>query len=80
MSNDKFIITEHLVPGCHIREYPGSTLHQEDVLNIHVKQYTPRDQAQPVPADAITFIAAHGVALPKVIIISSGVLFQILML
>lgn len=26
----------------------------------------PKHQAQPVPADAITFIAAYGMALPKV--------------
>lgn len=67
MSTEKFIVTEHFVPGCHIREYPGSTVSQEDVLELHVKQYTPKNQPQHVPADAITFIAAHGVGLPKVI-------------
>ncbi|KAJ5651932.1 hypothetical protein N7507_009358 [Penicillium longicatenatum] len=65
MSTEKFTITEHVVPGCHIREYPGSTLHQEDVLELHVKQYTPKNQELPIPSDAITLIAAHGVALPK---------------
>ncbi|GLA16443.1 hypothetical protein AnigIFM62618_003022 [Aspergillus niger] len=65
MSSEKFTITEHVVPGCHIREYPGSTVNQEDVLHLHVKQYTPRNQAQPVPKDAVTIIAAHGAALPK---------------
>ncbi|PLB48303.1 putative hydrolase [Aspergillus steynii IBT 23096] len=65
MSTDRFTITEHIPPGCHIREYPGSTVNQEDVLQLHIKQYTPKDQPQPVPADAITFIAAHGTALPK---------------
>lgn len=42
MSSEKFTITEHVVPGCHIREYPGSTVQQEDVLGLHVKQYTPQ--------------------------------------
>ncbi|OJJ67267.1 hypothetical protein ASPBRDRAFT_136499 [Aspergillus brasiliensis CBS 101740] len=65
MSTEKFIITEHVVPGCHLREYPGSTINQEDVLHLHVKQYTPKSQAQPVPKDAVTIIAAHGAALPK---------------
>ncbi|GKZ71787.1 hypothetical protein AnigIFM50267_007829 [Aspergillus niger] len=65
MSSENFNVTEHAVPGCHIREYPGSTVNQEDILNLHVKQYTPKNQAEPVPADAITIIAAHGAALPK---------------
>lgn len=66
MSTENFIITEHVVPGCHIREYPGSTVHQEAVLELHVQQYTPKTQKLPIPSDAITLIAAHGVALPKV--------------
>lgn len=66
MSTENFSITEHVVPGCHIREYPGSTVNQEDVLELHVKQYTPKNQRLPLPSDAITLIAAHGVALPKV--------------
>ncbi|KAG6993744.1 abhydrolase domain-containing protein mpaH [Physcia stellaris] len=37
-----FSIKEHLVPTCHIREYPGTTAHsQEEVLRLHVKQYIP---------------------------------------
>lgn len=66
MSTENLTITEHVVPGCHIREYPGSTVNQEDVLELHVKQYTPKNQKLPIPSDAITLIAAHGVALPKV--------------
>lgn len=65
MSTEKFTITEHLVPGSHIREYPGSTVNQQDVLKIHVKHYAPKREG-PVPDDAITFIATHGVGLPKV--------------
>ncbi|PWY87545.1 hypothetical protein BO70DRAFT_196423 [Aspergillus heteromorphus CBS 117.55] len=66
MSTDRFEISEHVVPGCHIREYPGSTAgHQEEVLHLHVKQYSPKDQLDPVPSDAITFIAAHAIGFPK---------------
>ncbi|RAH79465.1 hypothetical protein BO86DRAFT_449688 [Aspergillus japonicus CBS 114.51] len=65
MSSENFNIIEHVIPGCHIREYPGSTVNQEDVLQLHIKQYTPKNQAQPVPNDAVTIIAAHGAALPK---------------
>ncbi|KAJ5722819.1 toxin biosynthesis protein-like protein [Penicillium malachiteum] len=65
MSSDKFTVIEHVVPGCYIREYPGSTVHQEDILKLHVKQYTPKNQSLPLPSDAVTLIAAHGVGLPK---------------
>ncbi|KAJ5246984.1 toxin biosynthesis protein-like protein [Penicillium chermesinum] len=60
MSSDNFTITEHIVPGCHIREYAGSTVHQEDILKLHVKQYTPKNQPLPLPSDAVTLIATHG--------------------
>ncbi|PYH89701.1 hypothetical protein BO71DRAFT_487731 [Aspergillus ellipticus CBS 707.79] len=65
MSTTNFTLTEHIIPGCHIREYPGSTRTQEAVLQLHVKQYTPKNQAQPIPSDAVTIIATHGAALPK---------------
>lgn len=65
MSTEAFTITEHLVPGSHIREYPGSTVRQENILKLHVKQYTPKHNGDP-SADAITFVATHGVGLPKV--------------
>ncbi|KAJ6024239.1 toxin biosynthesis protein-like protein [Penicillium herquei] len=65
MSSDRFTVTEHEISGSHIREYPGSTIDQEAVLKLHIKQYTPKNQPYPVPKDAITFIVAHGSALPK---------------
>ncbi|KAB8218153.1 hypothetical protein BDV33DRAFT_232339 [Aspergillus novoparasiticus] len=61
MSSNNFRITEHIVPGCHIREYAGSTAgRQEDVLRLHVKQYTPRERPEPLTSEAVTIIAAHG--------------------
>ncbi|PYI09745.1 hypothetical protein BO78DRAFT_362200 [Aspergillus sclerotiicarbonarius CBS 121057] len=65
MSPANFSVTDHIIPGCYIREYPGSTVGQEDQLHLHVKQYTPLDLPDPVPADAVTIIAAHAVAFPK---------------
>ncbi|PYI03027.1 hypothetical protein BO78DRAFT_410128 [Aspergillus sclerotiicarbonarius CBS 121057] len=65
MSTEYFHITEHVIPSCHIREYPGSTVDQEAVLQLHVKQYTPKHQTEPIPADAMTIIATHGVSLYK---------------
>lgn len=44
------IVTENLVPSSHIKQDLGSTLTQEDVLKLHVKQYNPRHDG-PVLAD-----------------------------
>jgi len=66
MSFSQYSVKEHRVPTSHIREYPGSTANsQEEVLELHVKQYTPRHQPDPLPTDAITLIACHGAGLPK---------------
>ncbi|QMW35678.1 hypothetical protein G4B84_011169 [Aspergillus flavus NRRL3357] len=55
MSSNNFRITEHTVPGCHIREYAGSTAgRQEDVLRLHVKQYTPLNPPEPLSPEAVT--------------------------
>ena len=61
-----FNVTSHIIPACYIREYAGSTVDQEDQLHLHVKQYTPLDIPDPVPAGAVTIIAAHAVGFPKV--------------
>lgn len=67
MSSNNFRISEHIVPGGHIREYAGSTAgRQEDVLRLHVKQYTPLNPPEPLSPEAVTIIAAHGVGLAKV--------------
>ncbi|KAE8400208.1 Alpha/Beta hydrolase protein [Aspergillus pseudonomiae] len=61
-----FKVTEHTAPAGHIREYPGSTARsQEEVLSLHVKQYTPLDQGHTIPTDAITVIATHACGYPK---------------
>ncbi|RDA85070.1 hypothetical protein CP532_3128 [Ophiocordyceps camponoti-leonardi (nom. inval.)] len=62
-----FNIKEHIVSGCHIREYPGLTSgRQEEDIRLHVKQYTPRDQPLDGPEDgAVTLIAMQGVGFPK---------------
>ncbi|OJI81626.1 hypothetical protein ABZX51_002087 [Aspergillus tubingensis] len=65
MSTAKFRVTEHIIPACYVREYAGSTVDQEDVLHLHIKQYTPRHLPNPVPADAVTIIAVHAVGFPK---------------
>ncbi|KOC10056.1 hypothetical protein AFLA70_22g005341 [Aspergillus flavus AF70] len=66
MSTDIFKVTEHTAPASHIREYPGSTARsQEEVLSLHVKQYTPLDQDHITSSDAITVIAAHACGYPK---------------
>jgi len=60
-----FRVQEHTVPTCHIREYPAATAHsQEEVLHLHVKQYTPLDATEFAP-DAITLVGAHAVGCSK---------------
>ncbi|RAK95983.1 alpha/beta-hydrolase [Aspergillus ibericus CBS 121593] len=65
MSPANFSVTDHIIPACYVREYAGSTVDQEDQLHLHVKQYTPRDLPDPVPAGAVTIIATHAVGFPK---------------
>ncbi len=61
----KFTVREHIVPGQHIREYPGATLHhQEDELKLHIKQYIPNDDSASQPG-AVTIIGGHANGFPK---------------
>ncbi|XP_044715557.1 alpha/beta hydrolase family domain-containing protein [Hirsutella rhossiliensis] len=62
-----FDVREHKVPACHIREYAGSTAaSQEEVLYLHVKQYTPLPALSGAQEkDALTIIATNGVGLSK---------------
>ncbi|KAF3761333.1 alpha/beta-hydrolase [Cryphonectria parasitica EP155] len=54
-----FDIKEHVIEGQHIREYPRATAHaQEEILQLAVKQYIPKDNPKPKPGD-ITIIASH---------------------
>ena len=66
MSTSPFHIREHTLPCQYIREYPGATLNdQEDDLELHVKQYTPKGTID-LPKGAITIIGAHANGFPKV--------------
>lgn len=61
-----FDIKEHVVDAQHIREYPRATANsQEDVLQLAVKQYIPKDNPNPKPGD-ITIIASHANGFVKV--------------
>jgi pimeloyl-ACP methyl ester carboxylesterase len=61
----RFNITEHVVDGAYIREYPrGMRTSQEAVPKIHVNEYTPKDNPSPQPGD-ITIIGAHANGFPK---------------
>ncbi|KAI1356142.1 Alpha/beta hydrolase family-domain-containing protein [Xylaria sp. FL0043] len=65
MSSFPFHIKEHIVPGQHIREWPRATANsQEDVINLHVKQYIPKDNPSPQPGD-VTVLGAHANGFPK---------------
>ncbi|OTA38214.1 hypothetical protein BTJ68_01627 [Hortaea werneckii EXF-2000] len=64
MSASKFSVREHVLPTSHIREYPHATSgDQEDVLQLAVKQYTPRRKVQ--AETTITIIGGHANGFPK---------------
>ncbi|KAF2722630.1 hypothetical protein K431DRAFT_338003 [Polychaeton citri CBS 116435] len=65
MSASLFELHEHTIPTSHIREYPRATADdQEDVLQLAIKQYVPRDNNEPKTGD-ITIIGAHANGFPK---------------
>ncbi|KAI5922839.1 prolyl aminopeptidase-like protein [Camillea tinctor] len=60
-----FHVKEHTIPAQHIREFARATAHsQEDVLQLCVKQYIPKDNPSPQPGD-VTLIGAHANGFPK---------------
>ena len=66
MSSPFFTTRTHVLPGQHIREYPGATLDDpEDPLRLHIKQYIPRIQVD-ITSVAVTIIGAHANGFPKV--------------
>lgn len=65
MSTSPFTITEHVIDGQHIREYPHATKTGDDVMKLAVKRYTPKSNPDPQPGD-VTIIGAHGSGFPKV--------------
>lgn len=61
----RFRIIEHIVPAQHTRDrYAGAELGRENDLRLHVKQYIPRNNPTPRPAD-VTIIGAVANAYPK---------------
>ncbi|KAJ5308919.1 hypothetical protein PENANT_c013G04900 [Penicillium antarcticum] len=58
-----FNVTERIIDGQYIREYPAATVSQ-DSLKLAVKKYTPVDNPNPQPGD-VTFIGAHGAGFLK---------------
>jgi hypothetical protein len=64
-SNFPFTVTEHIVDGQYIREYPRATVSQASRLKLAVKKYVPIENANPQPGD-VTIIGAPGGGFPKV--------------
>ncbi|KAA8566793.1 hypothetical protein EYC84_009893 [Monilinia fructicola] len=65
MHSTIFEIKEHTLECQHIREYPRATSNsQEDILQLAIKQYIPRDNPHPQPGD-VTIIGAHANGYPK---------------
>ncbi|PHH69676.1 hypothetical protein CDD82_7613 [Ophiocordyceps australis] len=58
-------ILEHTIQASHIREYARATAQsQDEPLLLHVKQYVPKDNAQPTRGD-LTIVGAHANGFPK---------------
>ncbi|KAJ6787907.1 hypothetical protein PWT90_01890 [Aphanocladium album] len=65
MASSVFEIKEHVIPGEHTREYARAKANsQEETLDIHVKQYTPKGNGAPQKGD-VTIIGAHANGFPK---------------
>ena len=79
MSSEYFTIKTHVIPGQYIRHYPGATLDsQEDILQLHVKQYTPIEHGM-TRVKGVTVIGAHANGFPKVEVPSTSCIQAILM-
>ncbi|KAJ6100082.1 hypothetical protein N7467_001617 [Penicillium canescens] len=63
-SNFPFTVTEHIVDGQYIREYPRATVSQASCLKLVVKKYAPIENPNPQPGD-VTIIGAPGGGFPK---------------
>ncbi|KAJ6444974.1 ISWI chromatin-remodeling complex ATPase ISW2 [Purpureocillium lavendulum] len=58
-------VVEHIVHGCHTREYVAATANGDaDTPRLSVKQYIPLDNPAPKPGD-VTIIGAHANGVPK---------------
>jgi hypothetical protein len=66
MSSQYYRLDEHKIEASHIRGFPRATsTHENEVLHLAIKQYTPLNNPNPQDGD-ITIIAAHANAFPKV--------------
>ena len=80
MSSKYFAFKVHIIPGQYIREYPGATLDsQEDVLKLHIKQYTPLEHMES-QQKAVTIIGGHANGFPKVSLLQQNLSYQYLMI
>ncbi|KAB8211982.1 alpha/beta-hydrolase [Aspergillus parasiticus] len=59
-----FQITEHVIDGQHIREYPRATATPDILLKLCIKEYKPLNNLDPQPGD-VTIVAIHGTGYPK---------------
>ena len=60
-----FAVTEHVIDGQYIREYPRATVSQDSPVKLVVKKYVPIKNRTPQPGD-VTIVGAHGGGFPKV--------------
>lgn len=80
MSSKYFTCKVHTIPGQYIREYPGATLDsQEDVLKLHIKQYTPLENGSESQQKGVTIIGGHANGFPKVSNLRRDMSYQHLM-
>ncbi|CAG7922359.1 unnamed protein product [Penicillium olsonii] len=59
-----FAVTEHVIDGQYIREYPRATVSQDSPVKLVVKKYVPTKNPTPQPGD-VTIVGAHGGGFPK---------------
>ncbi|CAG8195474.1 unnamed protein product [Penicillium olsonii] len=64
MAQFPFTVSERIVDGQYIREYPRATASQDARLRLAVKKYVPVDNPHPQPGD-LTIIGAPGGGFPK---------------
>ena len=64
MSEAVFSVTEHILPGQHIRGYPYSVKSEPATVKLAIKEYRPLDNIDPA-SGSVTVIAAHANGLVK---------------
>ncbi|GAB7366619.1 hypothetical protein MBLNU230_g8604t1 [Neophaeotheca triangularis] len=65
MSSTNFTVQTHIFPGQHTRQYAHATRDNKDAtIQLHAKQYTPRNNATPKPG-GVTILALPAGSFPK---------------